>query len=154
MGNKPTIAKAKKVFWSKLAFELENGYSLDPVARIDKILDIMHICNSEHKSISLSEWHPDILVIDENCGPRHRLRFGAFAEVNIDNLDQISSYLRPNEQTITTLGVESDDLYYALLKSHFLHCRSYCAHWKSFRHWTSLGWEKNDGIFISKIEVK
>ena len=117
LGPEPIVTEAKTVFWRKLARELEHGYSLDPVARIDKILDIMRICEAEGKALLLSAWHPDAWVIDEQCASRYPLRFGAFAEVYIDDVDQIASFLRPNEQTLTTLGVDPLDLFSILAES-------------------------------------
>ncbi|WP_435230939.1 acyl-CoA reductase [Pseudopelagicola sp. nBUS_20] len=120
LGSYQAIEKAKRIFWERLASELGDSYSLDPVARIDKILDVMDICKAEDKAISVSEWHPDLLIIEERCGSKYPLRFGTFAEVYVESLDEISQFLRPNEQTITTLGVDPIDVYRTLVENNFL----------------------------------
>jgi hypothetical protein len=116
-GPESIVIEAKKLFWRKLAHELEKNYSLDPVARIDKTLDVMRICEGEGKALSFSECHPDVWVINEQCACRYLLRFGAFAEVYIDDLNQITSFLRPNEQTLTTLGVDPLVLFNMFIES-------------------------------------
>lgn len=154
LGSQSEITKAKKDFWGRLSHELKDKYSLDPVARIDKILDVMNICKKEKKSLSVLEWRPDILTINDSLSAGYKLRFGTFAEFNIKSLDQISGHLRDNEQTITTLGVEPKELFKELAKDHFSIVDRIVPIGKALDiglHWDG---KKMMEIFSRKVEVR
>lgn len=111
IGRDQECNKAKEIFWNAMKSLLNNKYSLDPVARIDKCLDVMKF-NEKFKKNAIITHHSSNIWLTNN----HKLvenigRYGMFAEIKIQNTSQLFDYLRPNEQTLTYFGLDALELF-------------------------------------------
>jgi hypothetical protein len=120
-GEHMEIAKGKEDFWRFLEAELgSQGFELDTVARIDKFLDVMETARLNDGKLALSRYSKDIWSITDTLPKGARLRFGQFAEIAVQEIAEIASHLRPQEQTLTYFGLDPDDILGALGRSAIL----------------------------------
>jgi hypothetical protein len=113
LGDKRDISRAQDRFWTLLAPILSAEYSLDPVARINRDLDIFRDVMAVGHALKLATDHDiwrldDIEVLDL---PR---RFGTFVELPITQAVEILDSLRSNEQTLTVLGIAPEEVFHQL----------------------------------------
>jgi len=104
LGETDKIVRAQNLFWSRLAPILNADYAIDPMARINRHLDIFRDVVSLGRALKLSTDY-DVWRLEDPAVLGLPLRFGTFLELSLTKLTQILDYLRPNEQTITTLGI-------------------------------------------------
>ncbi|MCH4093846.1 MAG: acyl-CoA reductase [Acetobacter peroxydans] len=116
VGEADIAEAAKKIFWDRLDKEIKNrNYQLDPVARIDKFLDIMAANEESGRPVHLKTYSRDIWCLEEQGGAQNfNLRFGEFIDMNLLSLDGISSVLRVQEQTLTYFGIDPYAIKHAL----------------------------------------
>ena len=110
LGDKGNIDQAKTRFWSFLEAILGAEYVLDPMARINRNLDILHDVTMVGHALKLNTEH-DVWRLDDPEVLGLPLRFGTFLELPITDVKQVLTYLRPNEQTLTTLGIAPEDVF-------------------------------------------
>jgi hypothetical protein len=84
---------------------------------MDKHLDVMTMVKALERPLQITS-QGDIAwrFSDADLGSS-RLRFGNFLEIDIADLGNMASQLRPNEQTITQFGLVSQDIFDALAAS-------------------------------------
>jgi hypothetical protein len=70
--------------------------------------------------LALSRYSKDIWSITDTLPKGARLRFGQFAEIAVQEIAEIASHLRPQEQTLTYFGLDPDDILGALGRSAIL----------------------------------
>lgn len=110
LGAPDRIAEAQEKFWSLLVPILSADYAIDPVARINRNLDIFRDVIAVGHALRLTNDHDVFRLADpEVLGLP--LRFGTFLELPIAQAAQLLDYLRPNEQTLTVLGIAPDELF-------------------------------------------
>lgn len=110
LGDKADVTTAQDQFWSLLAPILSAEYLIDPVARINRNLDILRDVITVGHALRLTTDHDVFRLADpEILGLP--LRFGTFLELPITQAAQLLDYLRPNEQTLTTLGIAPDEVF-------------------------------------------
>ena len=117
VGENKIRAAAKQRFWNRVNECLADRYELEPVRMMDKHLDVMRMVATLERATTLSERGDVIWRFDDKDLATSRLRFGNFLEFDLNNIDQISAHLRPNEQTITQFGLESRDIFNSLVSS-------------------------------------
>ncbi len=110
LGDKADIAQAQKQFWSLLAPILSSEYAIDPMARINRNLDIFRDVITVGRALKLTTEH-DIWRLDDPEVLGLPLRFGTFLELPVTQVTQVLDYLRPNEQTLTTLGITPEEVF-------------------------------------------
>ncbi|MBY6081857.1 acyl-CoA reductase [Ruegeria arenilitoris] len=113
-GSEDQMKAAQAVFWPAVAQRLQGNYSLDPVARLDRALDVMRMARAKGHPVTL---HANDAAIWRLEGAELRdqlLRFGTFLEVTVPDIAACAPYLRPNEQTLTVFGPEPGDVFAAL----------------------------------------
>lgn len=104
VGSPVAIAKAKAIFWAKLAaFLQDKDYQLDPTTRITRTLDLMQDLATLQQPIGLKQYGDDVLVGD-TLVTDSQLRFGRFIELEHPDLSAAFEALRRNEQTLTYFG--------------------------------------------------
>lgn len=113
-GTSAGIEKAKALFWDTLTKLTQNTYQLDPVAKIDKMLNVMHMADTLDRPIALDHTRQDVWLSPDDGLRDLPLRFGMFVELDVDSPAQIASYLRDNEQTLTVSGLDPHDVFTAL----------------------------------------
>jgi hypothetical protein len=113
LGAKADISQAQERFWSLLAPILRSEYAIDPVARINRNLDIFRDVIKVGRALNLTTEH-DIWRLDDPEVLGLPLRFGTFLELPVTQVTQVLDYLRPNEQTLTTLGVTPEEVFRGL----------------------------------------
>ncbi|PDS43962.1 acyl-CoA reductase [Rhizobium anhuiense] len=115
LGEPAAIAKAKVDFWPHLDEELHRqDFRLDTVARLDKFLDLMNAIRTTGGTLALNRYSPDIWCIGQSLPKETRLRFGQFAEIDVQAPSDIAAFLRPQEQTLTYFGLQPQALFLAL----------------------------------------
>lgn len=103
----PADCKAARLkFWDKLDQYLASKYKGDPMARIERCLDVMALTTAAQSDVDLKRDYDDIWLLRNNNLRDHKLRYGMFLEVDIAKLEEISRLLRGNEQTISVFGVD------------------------------------------------
>ena len=108
---------ARQRFWSRFGERLAGRYDLEPVRMMDKHLDVMEMVAELERPTSLSERGDIIWRFDDKDLAGSRFRFGNFLEIDIDDINQIGTHIRSNEQTITQFGMSSHDIFEALAAS-------------------------------------
>lgn len=110
LGDNGDIAQAKKRFWSLLAPILSSEYTIDPMARINRNLDIFRNVATVGHALNLTTEH-DIWRLDDPDVMGLPLRFGTFLELPITQVMQVLNHFRTNEQTLTTLGITPEEVF-------------------------------------------
>ena len=111
IGQADQIKIARRLFWASVANKLEKkGYALDPVARIDRYLDVMENIEKQNQVIAVSQWATDLWTDQGNI---HSInyRFGNFHEFVASNIVKAVGYLNNDEQTLTYIGLSADFIY-------------------------------------------
>lgn len=111
LGEKALITQAQKRFWSLLAPILSSEYVIDPMARIERNLDVFRNVVTVGRALSLTTEY-DIWRLEDPALLGLPLRFGTFLELPVTQVTQVLDYLRPNEQTLTTLGITPDEVFH------------------------------------------
>ncbi len=110
LGDSERIARAQDRFWSLLAPVLDADYAMDPIARINRSLDLMRDVITVGHALKLRQDH-DVWRIGNAEVAGLPLRFGTFLELPVSQVTDVLDHLRPNEQTLTTLGVTPEDVF-------------------------------------------
>ncbi|MEM6577500.1 MAG: acyl-CoA reductase [Pseudomonadota bacterium] len=104
LGGDDDIEQAKNRFWRMLHPILEAEYAMDPVARINRNLDLLRDVAEAGHALDLDTGHDIWRLTDADILNLPR-RFGTFLELGCRQVEDIRPYLRINEQTLTTLGI-------------------------------------------------
>lgn len=111
----PVDCKFARVrFWDALDRHLRSAYKLDPVARIERSLDVMAMVDVSQSTVEVMRHHDDIWRLSNHHLRDQTLRFGMFLEVEITTLAQFSKLLRHNEQTLSVFGIDRELVFDAL----------------------------------------
>ena len=105
---------ARHKFWGKLGQYLASKYKVDPMSRIERCLDVMALTTAAQTDVDLKRDYDDIWLLRNNNLRDQKMRYGMFLEVDIDKLEEISSFLRRNEQTLSVFGVDPLPVFNAL----------------------------------------
>ena len=111
IGNDDDRKIAQDKFWGHVGSRITNRYHLDPMLMMEKHLDVINMVKDLGRPISSLERDKILWRFDDPNLGHCKLRFGNFLEINIDRLDEIGPFLRPNEQTITQFGLNSQDIF-------------------------------------------
>ncbi|WP_415890287.1 acyl-CoA reductase [Neptuniibacter sp. SY11_33] len=106
VGSDAEVKEAQALFW-KEAKEVLNikQYSLDPVARIDRYLDLMESISIQNGPAVLSQWAPDLWTQNDSSN-NGLYRYGNFLQLSHPNLLAALSNLEQDEQTLTYFGFD------------------------------------------------
>ncbi len=110
-GNQSQCEAARNRFWDALDQYLGKTYELDPVARIERSLNVMALADASQGAVQVDSNYEDIWRLTDDTLRTQKLRFGMFLEVDIKDLEQIPPMLRKNEQTLTTFGVDPETVF-------------------------------------------
>jgi Acyl-CoA reductase (LuxC) len=113
-GDAALCEAARARFWQALGEHLDTAYELDPVARIDRSLDVMACADAVQDAVQLTHEHNNIWRLTDDRLRSLNLRFGMFLETDVTEYSEISRFLRGNEQTLTIFGVDQEDVFAAL----------------------------------------
>ena len=113
-GDLSDVRCAQRTFWNRLSDRIGEGYALDPVARIDKMLNVMHVSESLRRAFEIDRSRPDVWLSTDAALREMPLRFGTFVEIQVPDAGGIAPYLRQNEQTLTVFGKKPGDVFDAL----------------------------------------
>jgi len=117
IGGISDIKKAQSVFWLQLNPVLQaKKYQLDPLALIDKTLDVMRNTQLVGSSFDFDRTHQNSWRLSNPNAKQCTLRFGTFLEIMIPAGINLDRWLRSNEQTLTVAGMSPYDVF-KLLKS-------------------------------------
>ncbi|WP_419813553.1 acyl-CoA reductase [Bacterioplanoides sp.] len=104
VGEREEVEEARKLFWECIGNKLnEKEYALDPVARIDRYLDVMENVAARNTVVSLSQWSTDLWT-EEDGAHTGNYRFGNFHEFVAGDINDAIGYLDKDEQTLTYIG--------------------------------------------------
>ena len=92
-------------------------YRLDPVAQLDRLLDVMEDIKTVDNSIELYKYSSSIWLLNDAAQACNAHRYGVFTEVGATNMGEAIAKMRPNEQTLTYFGVESELIEEAVTQS-------------------------------------
>jgi hypothetical protein len=114
IGSDHQCRSASKLFWAAVNKRLMSGYSLDPVARIDRSLDMLKVVAEQDGPVELNQLQENIWLLKNEFLRNTSFRFGTFLEINCLSIDEVAPYLRQNEQTLAIFGVPSVTVFAAL----------------------------------------
>ena len=114
IGATAPVREAKTAFWKHLETTLNEDYTLDPVARIDKMLDVFRLLEKADGPVSLQQKHTNLWLLNNSELRSMPLRFGIFLEITVEDIAGLAPYIRSNEQTLTVFGNSAQDVYAAL----------------------------------------
>lgn len=117
LGSAKDCKAAREVFWQAVETRIDLDYQLDPVARIDRSIDIIRLVDKSGQAVQLNQRDKNIWLLNEQSLRSMPLRFGTFLEIDCPSLHALAPYLRQNEQTLTTFGVYPRAVF-DLLKTH------------------------------------
>jgi hypothetical protein len=101
------FAQAKAIFTENLLNYLEESYNLEPISRIEKNIDIIRFCKSIDDSVEIEKAGDKLWYIKSDNHKPIKPKLGVFVSKDINELGQLSSLFRDNEQTLTYLGLNS-----------------------------------------------
>jgi hypothetical protein len=111
IGDEQSYQSASSIFWKSVAHQVNSRYSTWSTTGIEKLLDIFRKVEEAGRSIKL-ESNSAIVTRSRDIHFRiEPLRFGAFAEVVVSNIQESGPFLRSNEQTLTYFGVDKQRLF-------------------------------------------
>lgn len=108
------ISAAQARLWPALSKLLDARYALPPVARMDRMLDVMRLVQDQDGPATLEQSHRDLWRLSGGAPEAAALRFGTFLEIPIRAPGEIASYLRGNEQTLSCFGFPEEVVFEAL----------------------------------------
>lgn len=113
VGDEPDISRAKKSFFYELKLLLlRKSYALDPVARIDRYIDVMYDAETVRSSVLLEQIDTDVWLQEGKSATNGR--FGRYHSYNAaafaDFIPELSK-----DQTLSHCGFSSDELREALI---------------------------------------
>ena len=108
VGDELTISMAKECFFSELTVVLSNkSYSLDPVSRIDRYIDVMYDTENSSVPIHLEQVGTDIWLQDTKVLTNGR--FGRYHSYNVKTVIDFIPHLH-DDQTLSHCGFLSCEL--------------------------------------------
>jgi len=108
VGDDSSISIAKDSFFRELKILLSNElYALDPVARIDRYIDVMYDVESSCSSLVIEQIDTDVWLQGQKCLTNGR--FGRFHSYNVLAFADFISNLG-DDQTLSHCGFSSDEL--------------------------------------------
>ena len=111
VGSDSEILSAKAHFWCIAKDTIAaRSYTLDPVARIDRYLDVMETVARVGSSLPLEQTAPDLWTQELSVDPLQRGRYGIHIQSSHSNLSSALGSLRVGEQTLTYSGVSPDQI--------------------------------------------
>lgn len=116
LGDDDEIDQATNRFWRLLHPILEAEYAMDPVARINRSLDLFRDVAEVGHALDLQIDHDVWRLADADILNLPR-RFGTFLELRCRKVEEIRPFLRTKEQTLTTLGIAPSDVFEKLALS-------------------------------------
>lgn len=111
LGDAQTIDQAKHVYWSKMDQFVSQHYQLDPVARNDRLLDMMRFSIAQESPIKVDQHSNNIWRLDNPDLNQHNLRYGTFLDISLNELEQLPTFIRDNEQTLTVYGLDCERIF-------------------------------------------
>lgn len=117
LGSAKDCKAARDAFWQAIETRINFDYKLDPVARIDRSIDIIRLVDQCGQAVQLNQRDKNIWLLNEQNLRVMPLRFGTFLEIDCPSLDEVVSNLRQNEQTLTIFGVSAEAVF-DVLKTH------------------------------------
>lgn len=106
IGSEEVVKESQLAFWSQVV-ELLNAeeYSLDPIARVDRYLDVLRDADSLAGAPKNREWASDLWTFECDF-PANQGRYGRFCQIEKCHLREGLSCLSADEQTLTYIGFE------------------------------------------------
>lgn len=113
-GEHDEIEAAQQAFWTEIGHFVGQQYQLDPVAKNDKMLDVMRMGIRHNKTIKVGQHSNNIWLLDDPALHQDHLKYGTFLEIALNDLHELAKYLRSNEQTLTVLGMPCEQVFQVL----------------------------------------
>jgi hypothetical protein len=104
-GNK--FAEAKAIFTESMLSYLEEHYTLEPISRIEKNIDVLRFCKSIDDSLQIEKAGDKLWYLNVDEHKKIKPKLGVFVSKELNDLSQLASLFRENEQTLTYFGLES-----------------------------------------------
>ena len=117
LGSAKDCQAARDVFWQAIEMRIAFDYKLDPIARIDRSIDIIRLVDQCGQALHLNQRDKNIWLLNEQDLRDTPLRFGTFWEIDCPSLDSVVANLRQDEQTLTVFGVSTRSVF-DILKNH------------------------------------
>jgi len=101
--------QAKQRFVSQMNKYLESSYELATVSKVDKLIDVISFCDKTNCPINVDQTSGELWFLDTDS-QEIRPKLGTFISKSITKLDEISTYIRKNEQTLLYFGLDAKEL--------------------------------------------
>lgn len=111
IGSQERCSKAQAVFWANMDCLLQSKYQPDPVAKIDRILDVIHMIDYARKDFVLNRNYENIWRHSDTSLIHQKMRYGLFIEGFASNLENVPRLLRKIDQTLTVFGFDTKTLF-------------------------------------------
>lgn len=108
-GNEAKQDQAKQKFVHQMNKYLESSYELATVSKIDKFIDVITFCEKINGSINVEQTSGKLWLLDTDS-QEIKPKLGTFISKGITKLDEISTYIRKNEQTLLYFGIDPKEL--------------------------------------------
>jgi len=109
-GNDCEVREAKALFDESLSLLLNKQYELKTSSLIDKQTDILKFCHIQKSALSINFVNEKLWYLSECDQDLIKPKLGTFIDVQIDKVEDICNYFRPNEQTLTYFGYDAQSL--------------------------------------------
>ncbi len=111
VGDEHKCVRAQEQFWSRMGVLVQKNYKLDPVATIDRMLDVIDLVSAQKNQFELRRSHNDILRHSEASLSAQKMRYGTFLERYVSKLCDVPKILRVSDQTLTVYGFDLDRVF-------------------------------------------
>ena len=101
--------QAKLKFVSQMNNYLDSSYELASVSKIDKLIDVMAFCEKTNGPINVEQTSGKLWFLDTDSQVITP-KLGTFISKDITKLDDISNYIRKNEQTLLYFGLDPKEI--------------------------------------------
>ena len=103
----------KNKFWDKLKEIVNHKYNLDLSGANKKISNLMNFTLNQNGQFKIRINNFNLITLENKefeFTNMNNVNFGTFAEININNLNQLSKYVSEKLQTLTYYGVKFDEI--------------------------------------------
>jgi len=110
----------KNKFWDKLKEIVNHKYNLDLSGANKKISNLMNFTLNENGRFKIKINNFNLITLENKkfeFTNINNVNFGTFAEININNLNQLSKYVSEKLQTLTYYGVKFDEIKKFIVKN-------------------------------------
>jgi len=110
------FAKAKTLFSKNLNTYLAQHFKLKTISRVEKVIDVLRYCESTNSPVQIEKTSEKLWYVNAQHYKKIKPKLGVFVSKELNDLNQLSTLFRTNEQTLTYFGFDPKDIKASFVK--------------------------------------